>query len=122
MNEKASSAKSVGTRPPGLHPGAVWKQVDFQVHTPRDTQWKGATFRGNSEEDRRKRIEWAKALIREARKRGLDAIAITDHHDLAYIEVVRTAVRELGGELKGEFWAFPGMEVTCDDSCQCLVL
>jgi chromosome segregation protein len=122
MNEKVSSTKSVGVQPPGLHPGAVWKRVDFQVHTPRDTQWKGATFSGNSEEDRRKRIDWAKALIREARKRGLDAIAITDHHDLAYIEVVRTAVRELGEELKGEFWVFPGMEVTCDDSCQCLVL
>lgn len=120
MTKKATV--SVSAHAPGLHPGAVWKKVDFQIHTPRDSQWKGATFRGDSEEGCRKRIEWAKSLIREACKRGLSAIAITDHHDLAYIDVVRSAARELVAELSDEFWVFPGMEVTCDDSCQCLVL
>jgi chromosome segregation protein len=23
----------------GLHPGAIWKKCDFQIHTPRDPQW-----------------------------------------------------------------------------------
>ena len=32
-------------------------------------------------------------------------------------------MRELEGELAGEdFWVFPGMEVTCDDAVQCIVL
>ncbi len=109
-------------RPPGLHPGATWRKTDLQVHTPRDAQWSGTSLPGVSENDRRLRVEWAKTLIREARKRGLDAIAITDHHDLAYVEAIQAAVREIEEEPQVEFWAFVGMEVTCDDSCQCLVL
>ena len=23
----------------GMHPGAVWKRADLQIHTPRDPQW-----------------------------------------------------------------------------------
>ena len=34
----------------GMHPGAVWKKCDFQVHTPRDTQWEGTPFPGGTPE------------------------------------------------------------------------
>lgn len=120
----AKIPKSTGSSacPIGLHPGAVWKRADFQVHTPRDSNWNGDRFGGADEAGRKARIEWSKGLLREAHKRGLNAIAITDHHDLAYVESVRAAAKELAGEVGGNIWVFPGMEITCNDSCQCLVL
>lgn len=106
----------------GLYPGAVWKRVDFQIHTPRDNQWKGPTARGDTEEGKRARHEWAEGLLREAKKRGLAAVAITDHHDLAFMEVMKGAAKELAQKDGSAPWVFAGMEVTCSDSCQCLVL
>jgi len=112
---------AMAKRAVGHHPGATWRRVDFQVHTPRDPDWSGGpTLPGGEPKSEAKRVEWATALVEACRKKGLQAIAITDHHDICMIRYVQRALREL--DLEQEIWLFPGMEVTCDDACQALII
>lgn len=107
----------------GMHPGATWRKCDFQVHTPRDTQWDGPQIPAGDEAGRRARIDWAKTLILAAVAKGLGAIAITDHHDLAMTAYAREALAELQADGRAVgFWLYPGMEITCDDHAQCIIL
>ena len=63
--------------------GGHFYRVDFQIHTPRDTQWDG---------DRPKdRDAWADLFVAKARERGLNAVAISDHHDFTYFPYVKKA-------------------------------
>lgn len=106
----------------GRHPGAVWRKTDFQIHTPRDAGWSGSpSLPGGTEEFESAREKWADGFVQECLKRGLGAIAITDHHDLVMYPYVQRAI-ERNPEVKAKLWLFPGMEVTCDDSVQCLTL
>lgn len=106
----------------GMHPGAVWKKIDLQVHTPRDPQWQGSpNLPGGTDSSEQARADWADRFVAECIARGLHAIAITDHHDLCMIEYVRAAIaRRTDPDNKP--WLFPGMEVTCRDAVQCLVV
>lgn len=105
----------------GLHPGAVWRRVDFQVHTPRDHGWIGGpALPGGTPEAEARRTEWAREFVVACRDRGLGGVAITDHHDMCMVPYIQRAVRDTS--LDGDLWVFPGMEVTCDDACQALLL
>ena len=73
--------------------GAHFHKCDFQVHTPRDQNWKGRDAITPEE-----RLEYAGSLIRACRERDLDAIAITDHLDMAFVPFVRTAAHEESDE------------------------
>ncbi len=66
--------------------GAHFHKCDFQVHTPRDASWvgQGAT---TAEE----RQEFAEQLVVACRAKGIQAVAITDHHDIVFIEYIRRA-------------------------------
>jgi len=75
--------------PVGFHPGAVWRRTDLQVHTPRDAQWNGASFDSNSEAGREGRFAWARELIRAAVQKGINCIAVTDHHDIAFAPFIK---------------------------------
>lgn len=102
----------------GMHPGAVWKRTDFQIHTPRDAQWTGSpALPGGTPENEEARQEWARSFVEKCRTRGLTAIAITDHHDYCFVDYVKKAAEELS-----QFWVYPGVEVTCADAVQCLIL
>lgn len=105
----------------GLHPGAVWRKTDFQIHTPRDAQWKGGeNLSGGSLEEEDARRKWADDFITACLDKGLAAIAITDHHDICMIPYVRDAIQRRGcAEL---LWLFPGVEITCKDAVQALIL
>lgn len=106
----------------GRHPGAVWKRTDFQIHTPRDPQWSGSpNLPGGTPSLEAAREEWADGFVAKCLDTGLHAIAITDHHDLCMIEYVQRAIARLPEEVPKP-WLFPGMEVTCSDAVQCLVL
>lgn len=107
--------------PKGMHPGAVWKKTDFQIHTPRDAQWKGGDdLPGGDAESEAKRNMWADEFIGACIARGIDAIAITDHHDICMVPYVRAAIARQGKEKS--IWLFPGVEVTCKDAVQALLL
>ncbi len=69
--------------------GAHYHRCDLQVHSPRDRQWTGAP-RVTEEE----RLEYAAMLIGACREKGLDAIAVTDHHDMAFVRYVRQAAAQ----------------------------
>lgn len=94
--------------------GAHFYRCDLQVHTPRDREWKGAD-RVTAEERR----AYAESLVEACRDKGLQAIAITDHHDMAFAGIVRQAAQEEAGEggkplPRGKrLVVFPGMELTC---------
>lgn len=106
----------------GKHPGAVWKKTDFQIHTPRDPQWQGSgPLPGGTEETEAARELWADEFVECCLHKDIDAIAITDHHDIAFYPYIERAI-ERSAAAKGLLWIFPGVEVTCQDAVQCLML
>ena len=67
-------------------------------------------------------------MVQACRQRGLDAIAITDHHDFELVPYVREAAeRELGDDGEAipqddRLIVFPGLELTLGVPCQALLL
>jgi len=103
--------------------GAHFFRCDFQVHSPRDTNWVGE--RPVTEDERNM---YARVFVSECRERGLDAVAITDHHDFGFFPFIKNAARE---ELDGignpypsdrQLVVFPGMELTLGVPCQALLI
>lgn len=103
--------------------GAHFFRCDLQVHTPRDHAWKGSVPVSDAE-----RRAYADALVAACRQKQLDAIAITDHHDMAFIPYVRAAAleeRDSNGALlpaDKRLVVFPGVELTLAVPCQALLI
>jgi type III restriction enzyme len=103
--------------------GAHFYRCDFQVHTPRDINWGGAEC---VSDDARK--EYAKKLVQACRDKGLQGIAVTDHHDMAFMPYIRGAATDEtnahGKPLPKEqqLVVFPGMELTLGVPCQALLI
>jgi chromosome segregation protein len=103
--------------------GAHFRRCDFQVHTPRDINWDGE--RPVTEEER---AEYAKRFILACREKGLDSVAITDHHDFGFFPYIREAAQnetdEAGNPVPPEqqIVVFPGMELTLGIPCQAILL
>nr|WP_245752522.1 AAA family ATPase [Poseidonocella pacifica] len=69
------------------------------------------------------RIAWANDFINICLKRDLRAVAITDHHEMVMIPYVQLAISQrLSEDAKFDLWLFPGMELTCRNGVQCLIL
>jgi chromosome segregation protein len=103
--------------------GAHFHKSDFQVHTPRDTNWQGA---GAVTDDERR--QYAHDFVAACRSKGLNAVGITDHHDLAFFRFIREAAEAEtahdGTPLSDEqrLAVFPGIELTLAVPCQALLL
>lgn len=103
--------------------GAHFFRCDFQVHTPRDLGWQGADAVTAAE-----RQAYAEEFIAACRAKGLQAVAITDHHDIAlfrYIKDAAQAETDGHGNLlpsEARIVVFPGMELTLGVPCQALLL
>jgi chromosome segregation protein len=103
--------------------GAHYFKTDLQVHTPRDGRWKGK--RPVSDEDRER---YARKFVSACRAKGLQAVAITDHHDVALLPFIRTAAAAeiaAGGKplpAEQQLVVFPGVELTLAVPCQALLL
>ena len=103
--------------------GAHFYRCDFQVHSPRDINWEGA--RPGTDEERE---EYARSFISACRQKGLDGVAITDHHDTGFYHFIREAAeneRDGDGNLLNELKriaVFPGMELTLGICCQALLI
>lgn len=112
---------------------AYWRKCDFQVHTPRDPNWHGTRPLGLGDENNgspatiadveNARLIWAEEFIDQCTKRGLEAVAITDHHEMVMIPYIQAAIsaRKLQ-DSKFDLWLFPGMELTCRHGIQCLII
>ena len=90
---------------------------------PRDCNWKGDH---PTSEDERK--EYATRFIAACREKSLDAVAITDHHDICYFPYIRAAAAAEVG-LDGlpvpdhhRIVVFPGMELTRAVPCQAILI
>lgn len=96
---------------------------DFQVHTPRDRHWHGD--RSTTDEERH---EYAQEFIAKCRELGIDAVAITDHHDIAFVDYIRAAAaneKDGTGNLlppENRIVVFPGIELTLGIPCQALLI
>lgn len=103
--------------------GAHFYKCDFQVHTPRDLNWQGAGAVTDEE-----RQQYAREFVAACRARSLQAVAITDHHDLSFFKYIREAALnetdDAGKPLPvGErLVVFPGLELTLGVPCQALLL
>lgn len=104
--------------------GAHFYKCDFQVHTPRDLNWDGAV---PATEDERK--VYAGDFIEACRTKGLDAVAITDHHDFVFFPYIREAARnELDSAGKPvtedkQIVVFPGLELSlASPPCQAILI
>jgi chromosome segregation protein len=103
--------------------GAHFYRCDFQVHTPRDTNWQGD--RALSEEDRN---AYARNFVAACRKKELNAVAITDHHDFVmfpYLKTAAEAERDADGEPippEDRLVVFPGLELTLGVPCQAILI
>jgi type III restriction enzyme len=109
--------------------GAEYRKTDIQVHSPRDAGWSGQRPEDGlaadaSEADLKQAREgYCKQFIQKCLDEGLSAISITDHHEGVYVYEAMQALRDLqAADANIEFWLFPGMELTCRDSCQALIL
>ena len=93
--------------------GAHFYRCDFQVHTPRDINWRGDEAVSHDE-----RKAYAESLVRACREKGLNAIAITDHHDFVFFPYIKqAALTEIddNGEVyppEERITVFPGLELT----------
>src|SRR5262245_44653453 len=103
--------------------GAHFFRCDLQVHTPRDINWTGKNAITDDE-----RRAYAKSLVQACRDKGLQGIAITDHHDMLFVSYVRKAAAEEtdaeGKPLPAEqrLLVFPAMELTLGVPCQALLI
>jgi len=68
--------------------GAHFYKCDFQVHTPRDINWHGDRPRTSAD-----RKDYAEDFIKTCRAKGLNAVAITDHHDFGFFPIIKEAAQ-----------------------------
>lgn len=104
--------------------GAHFYKCDFQVHTPRDINWHGASAVSNEE-----RVAYSESLVHACRLKGIHAIAVTDHHDFAFFPYIkRAATTELDDAGQPipqieQLIVFPGLELTMTSPpCQALLI
>jgi chromosome segregation protein len=112
---------------------SFWK-CDVQVHSCRDPNWQGHRPIGLGEDlpSGKKATEadveaarsaWAKAFVDHCKARGLRAVAFTDHHEMVMVKyVIEEVKRRLDAGDNPDLWVFPGMELTLQGGCQCLIL
>lgn len=120
--------------------GAHFYRCDFQVHSPRDKNWTGTKIGVNqnalgalTDEEKQQitdeRIQFAKEYLLKARSAGLNAIAITDHHDIVSVKFIRKVAEEENQEFiaTSQFdkviTIFPGIELTLSNPVsQCILI
>lgn len=103
--------------------GGHFFRADFQVHTPRDTQW--TRVRPTDEAGRK---AWAESFVAAARDKGLHAVAISDHHDFTYFPYIKEAAEhETAADgtpipERERLVVFPALELTLSVPCQAILI
>lgn len=81
-----------------MNKGAKFYRCDFQVHSPRDIAWTGARYgvnpeqvEGLTQEDKQQiddnRNQFCKEYLDKISSAGINAIAMTDHHDVVFVQL-----------------------------------
>lgn len=103
--------------------GAHFYRCDLQVHTPRDLRWVGPEAVTDEE-----RLAYGRRFVEACRDKGLQAVAITDHHCMAFLPFIRQAAEDElaadGSPLNevDRLVVFPGMELTLGVPCQAILI
>lgn len=103
--------------------GAHFYRCDFQVHTPRDLRWTGPDAVSDAE-----RLAYGQRFVAACREKGLQAVAITDHHCMSFLPFIRRAAAEEQADdgtpiaAEDQLVVFPGMELTLGVPCQAIVI
>jgi type III restriction enzyme len=122
-----------------LDKGAHFFKCDFQVHTPRDRNWTGSKFGVDANElegltvERvteisESRIQFAKEYLKKVREAGLNAIAITDHHDVVFVKIIRKVAEEENTEyiassnFQNVVIVYPGIELSLSNPASQAIL
>ena len=107
-----------------MNKGTKFYNCDFQVHSPRDINWSGV--KPTSDEDRN---EYAGRFVLACRDKNVNAVAITDHHDLTFFSYIKNAanneVDSIGQPIPeaNKLVVFPGIELTLSNPpCQALLI
>lgn len=120
--------------------GAHFYKCDFQVHSPRDIAYTGNKYGLNPEEienitsEQKEQIslereQFSKEYLQKIRDAGLNAIAMTDHHDVVFVKQLRKVAELQNQEFKSnsEFekiiTVFPGIEMSlANPVSQCIII
>lgn len=110
--------------------GAQFRKADLQVHSPRDAGWQGGrpeAVLGPTPDPAQvlaAREAFCRSFIAKCIEKGLGAVALTDHHEGEYAYAAIDTLRKMKAEgvAVDDLWIFPGMELTCKDSAQALLL
>lgn len=111
-----------------MYIGAEFRKADLQVHSPRDSAWRGPRpddeLRANDTTAiNASRMEWANEFIDACVANGLGVVALTDHHEGVYLWSVMKALAERrASDPSLDLWLLPGMELTTRDAVQALLL
>lgn len=91
---------------------AKWWRIDFHTHTPASRCFKNS--KQIEKYDKEKKIDEAKKWVNSAKNNNLDAVIITDHNSVSWIEYIREAKQILKNENKEEKFPviFPGVELS----------
>ena len=107
-----------------MNKGTRFYNCDFQVHTPRDINWSGPKPVTDAD-----RNAYAERFVLACREKGVNAVAITDHHDLAFFSYIKAAanneVDDSGQPIidSKKLVVFPGIELTLSNPpCQALLI
>lgn len=124
----------------GMDNGAHFYKCDFQVHSPRDIAYTGQKYGVNPEEienitsEQKEKIiserdQFAKEYLQKIRNVGLNAIAMTDHHDVVFVKHLRKIAEienqefKLNSEFNKIITVFPGIEMSlASPACQCIII
>lgn len=77
---------------------AKWWRIDFHTHTPASKCFKNSKAINTYDEDRK--IEEAKKWLLKAKENKLDAVAITDHNSVAWIDRLEKQKKNLKLNIK----------------------
>jgi chromosome segregation protein len=120
--------------------GAHFYRCDFQVHSPRDRNWTGQKFGVNQEdldsltpEQKQQiiddRVQFSKEYLEKIRKDELNAVAITDHHDVISSKLIRKVAEEenqafiASSQFEKVVKIFPGIELSLSNpASQCIII
>ena len=110
---------------------ASFRKCDLQVHSPRDPSWVGSRPLGRinggatvSDLDiEHARTAWAESFIDACVAKGLQVVAVTDHHEMVLVEhVARALTARADSGSPVDLWLFPGMELTAQDGMQSIIV
>jgi len=62
---------------------------------------------------------WAQILLDKCRERGVNVVAVTDHHDLVSAFITLEVAMTKG---YSDVWVFPGLEITSESGIQAIIL